>query len=116
MNSPLDPRDIHGRDWEVFEVTPEYRRSRLWLDDKSYIVRTEYLGEEELIALNQQELAESEGKRFGDGKVVARVPLNMLFGNETEIAAKLREGDRDHLRWWLNSEKARPFRTFRGRV
>lgn len=114
--SRLDPSDIHGGNWEVFEVTPEYRRSRLWIDDESYIVRTEYLGEETLIAANQESFNDSQTKRFGDGKVVGRVPLNMLFGSETELSRKLKEGDRDHLKWWLNSEQARPFRTFRGRI
>ena len=76
--SRLDPSDIHGGNWEVFEVTPEYRRSRLWIDEKSYIVRTEYLGEETLIAANQESFNDSQTKRFGDGKVVGRVPLNML--------------------------------------
>ena len=115
MPSP-DPRDIHGGDWEVFEVTPHYRRSRLWISDDQYIMRTEFLADEELVEQNRQAFNDSHGKRFGDGKIVARVPLNMLYGSKTEIAKKLREGDSDHLRWWLNRDDAKPFRTFRGRL
>ena len=102
--SPLDPRDIHGGDWEVFEVTPEYRRSRLWLDDTRYIQRTEYLAEDTLIESNRQSFDESQGKRFGDGKIVARIPLNILYGSKSEVAKKLKEGDSDHLRWFLNRD------------
>jgi len=113
MNSPLDPRDIHGGDWEVVEVTPDYIRSRLWIDADRYILKTEYLADEELIALNQQEFNDSYGKRFGDGKVVARVPLNKFYA---DLAAKIREGDRDHLKWWLDNPDNRPYRTFRGQI
>jgi hypothetical protein len=100
----------------VFEVTPEYRRSRLWIDDKSYIQRTEYLAEETLVESNRRAFDESQGKRFGDGRIVARIPLNVLFGSGSEIAARLKEGDRDHLKWFLNRDEARPWRRFRGRL
>jgi hypothetical protein len=113
IRSP-DPRDIHGGDWEVFEVTPEYRRSRLWISETQYICRTEYLGDEELISQNQQEYNDSIGKRWGDGKVAARIPLNVLFSKASQITEKAKEGDKDHLKWWLNSEAARPYRTFKG--
>lgn len=110
-----DPGDIHGDAWEVYEVTPDYRRSRLWLDDTrtSCIIRTEHLADEALAESNRQQFNDSHGKRFGDGKIVARVPLNKFYA---ELAAKIREGDKDHAKWWLNSDEARPFRTFRGRL
>lgn len=100
----------------MFEVTPEYRRSRLWIDDKTYIQKTEYLGEDLLIAYNQHRLNESQTQRFGDGKVVASIPMNILYGSNSEVAKKLKEGDSDHLKWWLDSEAGRPWRRFRGRL
>lgn len=114
MPSPPNVRD--GGDWEVFEVTPEYRRSRLWIDDGQYIQRTEFLAEETLVEDNRRLFNESETKRFGDGKIVARIPLNVLYGSEHEIAKKLKEGDHDHLKWFLNRDEARPWRTFRGKI
>jgi hypothetical protein len=116
MRSRLDPHDIHGREWEVFEVTPEYRRSRLWIDEMSYVQRTEYLAEDRLVESNRQAFDDSLGKRFGDGRIVARIPLNVLYGSKSEIAAKLRQGDRDHLKWFLNRGEARPWRRFRGKL
>jgi hypothetical protein len=108
------PRD--DADWEVFEVTPEYRRSRLWIDDKSYIQKTEYLAEDLLIESNREAFNDSQGKRFGDGKIVGRIPMNILYGSNSEVAKKLKEGDSDHLKWWLNGEAGRPWRRFRGRL
>lgn len=114
----IDAASIHSDAWEVYEVTPDYRRSRIWLDLErtKCIVRTEHLASDDLIAANQQSLHDSQGQRFGDGKVVASVPLNVLYDPKNQIAAKLKEGDKDHLRWFLDREEARPWRTFRGRL
>lgn len=116
MTRLVDPRNVESGDWELFEVTPEYRRSRLWISDTQYIVRTEFLGDDELIESNKQDFNDSEGKRWGDGQVAARIPLNVLFSSKSQLAEKAKEGDRDHLRWWLNSDAARPYRTFKGRI
>lgn len=103
--------------WTPVETTADYVISETVIDiagQPTVARRTQYIADEMLQAANRQEYEDSAGKRWKDGRVVARLPLNMIFG--TEIAAKLREGDRDHLKHWLNSEAARPFRTFRGRV
>lgn len=113
---PIRESDIVGGDWEVFEITPSFRKSRLWISDDQYIVRTEYLADEQLIEDNQQAFNDSHGKRWGDGKIVARVPLNVLYGQNSEISKKLREGDQDHLKWWLDREDARPYRRFKGQI
>lgn len=114
----IDPTQIRADspDWEVFEVTPHYRRSRLWIDADSYIQKTEWLMEETLIDHNQERLKASEGKKWGDGRVVARIPMNVLYGSENQLAEKVKEGDREHLDWWLNSERAKPWRTFKGKI
>lgn len=116
MTQLLDLRNIDSADWELEEVTSHYRRWLLPLGDGKFIRKTEYLGDAELISQNKQEYDDSDGKRWGDGQVVARVPLNKLYGSQDQIMEKLREGDRDHLKWWLNSEAARPYRTFKGRI
>ena len=114
----IDPSNIHSDAWEVYEVTPDYRRARIWLDPEKTkcIVRTEHLASDALIDANRQSFDDSQGKRFGDGRVVASIPLNVLYAPENQIAEKLKEGDKDHLRWFLNSERGRPWRNFRGRV
>lgn len=117
MTQSVDPSRIPDDAWELIEVTPTYRRYICPIDDQgSFAQKTEYLANDKLIAENQQLHHDSYGKRFGDGQVVARIPMNVLYGSEHEINKKLVEGDWDHMSWWLNSEKARPFRTFRGTI
>lgn len=75
--------------------------------------KTEYRADELLQAANTQEFNESEGKRWGNGKIAARIPLHKWL---QEFAPRLQDGDRDFEKWWLNHEDNRPFRTFKGKV
>jgi hypothetical protein len=109
----FDPDKLN---WELHEVTPSYRRWIAPLSETHSVMKTEYLADEQLIAENKQMLDDSHGKKFGDGQVVGRIPLNVLYSSQHQIMEKLQEGDRDHLKWWLNSEHALPYRSFRGKV
>lgn len=105
--------------WTVREVNEDYVRSSATLDIKGRMTevwRTQYIADDLLQEANRQEFNDSEGKRWGDGRVVARIPLNVLYDPSNELVQKMQEGDRDHMKWWLNSEGARPFRTFKGNV
>ncbi|MEK1929621.1 MAG: hypothetical protein AAAC47_07495 [Pararhizobium sp.] len=116
MTRSVDLRGVENLDWRLFEVTDHYRRWTAQLDDGRTVMKTEYLGDAELVRANQELLRASEGKRWGDGQVVGRIPLNVLYSSQHQIAEKLKEGDRDHIRWWLNSEHALPYRTFKGKI
>lgn len=72
--------------------------------------------EESLLKFNQESLNMSHGKRFADepiGTRVASVPLNVFY---RDMAPRLKEGDQDFMKWFLNHDNNRPYRTFRGRV
>ena len=112
----VDLRGADNLDWRLFDTTPHMRRWIADLGDGRSVIKTEYLGDEELVKENQELLNNSYGKRFGDGQVIGRVPLNVLYSSQHQIVEKLKEGDRDHMKWWLNSEHALPYRTFRGKV
>lgn len=117
MTPSIDPSKIPDAAWELVETTPLYRRYICPIDEKgSYAQKTEYLHDNRLIADNQQLLHDSRTERFGDGKVIARIPLNVLYGSQSQLIAKIREGDDDHIKWWANSDAAKPYRTFRGNV
>jgi hypothetical protein len=117
MQSLPDPSRIPDEQW-VFEGMSEdgLRRHYLCQIDGYVFRKTENLAEDELLARNRESLNESYGKRFRDdaiGTRIASTPLNIFY---RDIAPRLKEGDRDFMRWWLNNEKNRPYRTFRGKV
>ena len=111
---PLDPKLVRDDlDWQLYEATPEYRRYAADDGNGNMVIKTEYLGDEALLEQNRQAYNDSYGQRFGDGKVVASIPLNVYFRT---IAPRLAEGDLDYVKWFLNSEQGRPYRSFRGKV
>lgn len=115
--SKIDPSKIPDSAWTLVEITSEYRRYTCPIDDQgSFALKTEFIESEKFIADNQQEYNDSYGQRFGDLRKVASIPLNVLYSQQSQLIEKIRQGDSDHMKWWLNSEQARPYRTFRGRV
>lgn len=117
MSSLPDPSRIPDDLWEFEGVSSDgLRRHYVYWVDKANGVgfrKTENLVEEDLLAHNRERLNDSQGQRFGDGKVVASVPLNVFY---RDFASRLREGDTDFMRWWLNNDENKPYRTFRGKV
>lgn len=115
--------------WQVVEVTPTYRRS---VGHGTHpvsgvpieVMRTEFLEDEPLQALNTEERNARDTKRWSSGAGsekggnvpmvrVARIPLNKLYA---DIAPRMKQGDEEHLRWWLQREENQPFRTKSGRL
>jgi hypothetical protein len=60
---------------------------------------------------NQRELNDSAGKRWGDGKIAARIPLGFYFD---KLAPAKRAGDERYIKKILNDSDYRKFRTFGG--
>lgn len=117
MSSLPDPSRIPDHLWEFDGVSSDGLRRHYvyWMDREKGLGfrKTENIVEDELIAQNQESLNDSHGKRFGDGKIIGRVPMNVFY---RDFAARLKEGDEDFVKWWLNHSDNRPYRTFRGRV
>lgn len=102
--------------WELAESTPYFRRWISWIGPDSYVQKTEYLGDAELLEANRQDYDDSFGKKFGDNPRVASIPLNVLYSSQHQLMEKMQEGDKDHLKWWLNREENKQYRTFRGKI
>ncbi|MBX5143207.1 hypothetical protein HJB79_31355 [Rhizobium lentis] len=116
MTRSVDLRGADNLDWTLLRETPSHRYWLAILPDGQQVIKTEFLADEALIEDNKRAYSESEGKRWGDGQIVGRIPLNVLYSSQHQIMEKLKEGDRDHLKWWLNSERALPYRRFKGRI
>lgn len=120
MKSLPDPSRIPDHAWEFEGLSDDGMRKHYvhWIDREKGLGfrKTENLIEDQLIAQNQESLNDSYSKRFSNeamGTKVASTPLNIFY---RDIAPRLREGDTEFMKWWLNNEKNRPYRTFRGKV
>ena len=119
----VDPEQISESAWEPIEYDPDgmWRKDRAWIvkphgdKDGISIVRKVNLFEEELLKANRDQYDTPQSflrKGELDAKA-ASVPQNVFY---RDIAGKMQEGDKDHLKWWLNSEAARPYRTIKGKI
>ena len=89
-----------------------------WIDREKGLGfrKTENIVEDELLKFNKESLDASFGKRFRDdaiGTRMASIPLNIFY---RDLAPRLKDGDTDFIKNWLNRDENRPWRTFRGRV
>lgn len=117
MPSPPDPSRIADDQW-IYEgeSSDGLRRHYLCQIDGYVFRKTENIVEDELLEANRQSFNESFGQRFRDdpiGTRVASIPLNVYY---RDIAPRMKLGDKDFMRWWLNREQNRPYRTFRGNL
>lgn len=116
----IDPSQINIPDdaWEFVDVTEDFVRHRAVLErypdgTVTYVYRRKPRQVQAMLEDNQRLKNESDGTRWGDGKVVGRIPLNILY---RDLVPKIREGDKDHLKWWLGRSENEMFRTRRGRL
>lgn len=125
---PITAEDAANCVWELEEVTPEYRRyvgrGTHPVSGQPILVRkTEYLHESKLLAANHHERMENQGKKWTQGSgsdkngvplvKVASVPLNVFYNH---VAPREKDGDTDFLKWFLEREEAKPFRTKEGNL
>lgn len=113
----MDPTRIPEDAWEYEGCSADGLRQHWihWVDRTAGIFfrRTTNLAEPAMLEDNRRLLDESQTQRFGDGRVVARVPLNVFY---RDFASRLKDGDEDFMKSWLNNGDNRPYRTFRGKV
>lgn len=121
--SKIDPDKLNIPDdaWEFVELTEDFVQHRAVYERNAdgsvvYVYRRTPRALTPFLEDNRRSFDDSSSKRFGDGKVVASIPLNVLFDPNTQIAEKMREGDNDHLKWWLNQSDNRMYRRFRGQI
>jgi hypothetical protein len=129
LTTKLTEAEVQNCTWTVVEVTPTYRRS-VGLGTHPAtgvpieVMRTEFLADDALQTLNAEERVSRDAKPWSAGSGsekggnmpmvrVGRIPLNKFFA---DLAPKMREGDKDHLKWWLNRDQNQPFRTKSGKL
>lgn len=126
MALTLTEDEVQNCSWTLVEQTPEYRRyighgTHPVTDVPITVQKTEYLAEPDLLKLNAESRNDTDGTRWSklgdrngvDLVRVASIPMNVFM---RDFAGRLREGDRDFGKWWLNHDANQMFRTRRGRV
>lgn len=94
-----------------WDPVAQVRRSYYEIEDGLLACKTEYVIDELLLA-NAESRAESK-TGWGDGKIVASIPMNILM---RELLPAIKNGDDKHLAKFLNDIDNRAFRTREGRL
>lgn len=108
--------DIVDNDgFKLFDWNAQMGRS-VWVKhnaDGTTTVRTDTIADNTQ-EINRRAEAESHGKRFGEWRHVASVPLNHDYNSN--LARAFSEGDDKWVNRWMNDGDNRDFRASRGRV
>lgn len=105
---------IKDGDWSLWDYDYQTGRSvwKLANPDGSVTYRTDY-PVTSLIENNKADLLDSAGQRWGGGRRVASIPLNIFH---EQLAEAQNQQDDKYLSRWLNCSDHRAFRTFEGAV
>lgn len=104
-------RDEHG--FELFSHDEKLGRT-VWryFDGEKTVYRTDYRTEQ-IVADNKAHLLDGAGQRWGGGRRIASIPLNVYFD---QLAEAQSQQDDKYMSRWLNDGDNAAFRTFGGRV
>lgn len=99
-------------EWKILSQDPDGTVTYFMDIGNAWVVKTE-TPVDDLLADNRAKFNDSLGKRFGDGKVVARLPLNLFFD---KLAEPMKQRDRKFIRRFLNDGDNAAYRTFKGNI
>jgi hypothetical protein len=107
--------EVYDGEWQLLSYDPEagVRKWLMAVDENNFIVKTETLVPSLLAEENARLLADNEGKKWGEGRVFARVPLHIKFG---ELHEPTQQQDHKWLKKWYNDPDNRAWRIFPGKV
>jgi len=96
------------------KVVARYPDKVIWMTemDGDFIYCTQQLAQP-ILDSNQEAMNNNLGKRWGDGKVIASIPLPLYF---EKIVPARQAGDEAYIRRFLNDIDYRKFRRFGGDV
>ena len=104
---------ITDGEWELFSHDQKLGRT-VWycFDGQQNHYRIDQQVDDVLKA-NAEERHDHQGARWGDGRRVASIPLNVYYD---KLAEAQLQGDDNYLNRWLNDPDNRAFRTFEGNL
>ena len=118
----LTEEQVQGLQWEVCELTPDYRVSRAVYgqgpEGAVYAYKREIFAPEQFLDDLAQERNDTDNTGWGDDKngiplvKIGSVPLNVWYRD----FANGRAQDKDYKKWWWAQDANQVFRTKRGRL
>ena len=103
--------------WSLFDYDFETGRS-VWASRDSNgneVFRIDY-PVENVIKANEESYADGLNQRWGEGRRVASIPLNVMYDEKLGLDEAFNVGDEKYINKWLNDGDNAAFRTFPGRV
>lgn len=104
---------VYDGDWRLFRHDP-ITGTKVWhLDLGTHIVVRTETPVDELFDQNAEDLNNSIGQRWNDGRRVASIPMDVFFKYLNEAN---QNGDQAYIKKWLNDADNAKFRTFSGKL
>ena len=122
-NFGIDPDNISEDAWQVKEFHDDgvTRTDILWIQeprdgkDGISIERKVNIFEHALFEANREEYEDDQGFIRNNGTPldakVASIPLNVYYN---ELVPAIKEGDEEHVKWWLKQDENRKYKTQKG--
>jgi hypothetical protein len=115
VNLPSKPKEWDG-DWRLVDYDPFTDISEWYLynDDNTITLRKVQHNVDKLLSHNAEQFNSQLGDRWGDGKVVAKIPQNVFedLGLDDAFANK----DQAYISKVLNDSDNARLRTFKGNI
>ncbi len=114
-NPPFDP---HSQDWVLVKSDPVTGMATYEAEIVGYgtVIRHEYVASQALWNANQTIRNETDGQRWGDGQIVASIPMNELYSPNTYLGQAFQDGDTDSMKKFLDDSDNIKYRTKTGRL
>ena len=106
--------DPDSLDWELEDDDP-MTGTRIYTAevDGMIVQRTEYYVADDLIEANKEIQKMTDNQRWGDGQIVASLPLPFLY---SKFGEDIRDGDNTRIERFLNDPDYKFLRTKRGNI
>jgi hypothetical protein len=98
-------------EWQLLSQTPYERKWIMAVDENNFVVKKETLAHSLTAEANAEDLKASEGRKWGDGQVAARIPLDIWF---RDILPAKQAHDDAYVKAYLNRPENAWMRTFKG--
>lgn len=105
--------ETYDGEWQLVKQTPFERVWLMAVDENNFVAKRETIAHSLQAEANAVDYNASEGKRWGEGQVMARVPLDIYY---RDVLPRKLAGDTAGLKRYWNDPDNRWMRTFKGRV